>query len=124
MQHDVILYWCTSAYPVRAENLYLREIKNLVSKYEEHVDSIGFSGHHDGIAMDIMAYCYGARYFERHFTLDHNWKGTDHKASLEPSGLTRLIRDLGMAENADNNKDEEISNVEMHNRNFHKYQPK
>ena len=52
------------------------------------------SGHHLGIAIDILAYALGANYIERHFTLDRTWKGTDHAASLEPTGLTKLIRDL------------------------------
>ena len=55
---------------------------------------LDFSGHHLGIAIDIAAYALGANYIERHFTLDRTWKGTDHAASLEPAGLTKLVRDL------------------------------
>ena len=47
-----------------------------------------------GIAVDIAALALGAEYFERHFTLDRTWKGTDHAASLEPTGLLKLARDL------------------------------
>ncbi len=56
--------------------------------------AIGFSGHHKGIAIDMAALTLGAQYFERHFTLDRTYKGTDHSASLEPDGLRRLNRDL------------------------------
>jgi len=53
--------------------------------------AIGFSGHHLGIAIDVAAYAMGATWNERHFTKDRTWKGTDHAASLEPTGLTVCI---------------------------------
>ena len=58
------------------------------------MNSIAFSGHHLGIAIDLGALMLGAKYIERHFTLDRTWKGTDHAASLEPSGLDKLCRDI------------------------------
>ena len=119
---DTVLYWCTSAYPCKPTNLYLKEISRLYENHASSLKGIGFSGHHDGIAMDLIAYTLGAKYFERHFTLDHNWKGTDHKASLSPDGLTRLTRDLRSAEEAFKSKPSEITTEEMHNRNFHKFQ--
>ena len=79
---DVVLYHCVSGYPVVVEELYLLEIKNLIGKYSNDVKGI-ISGHHTGIAADISALTLGAKYFERHFTLDRTWKGTDHAASLE-----------------------------------------
>jgi len=69
-------------------------VKEFVEKYHGILKGIGFSGHHNGIAADIAALALGARYFERHFTLDRTMKGTDHAASLEPQGLTKLVRDL------------------------------
>ena len=87
---DVVLYSCTSGYPVPFEDVCLMEIKRLNDKYGHIVKSIGFSGHHLGIAVDIAAYILGAEWIERHFTLDRTWKGTDHAASLEPDGLRRL----------------------------------
>ena len=90
---DIILYICTSDYPSKVEDACLLEINNLKKKYK-NVNSIGFSGHHSGIAIDNAALVLGAEYFERHFTLDRSWKGTDHAASLEPSGLRKLKRDL------------------------------
>ena len=47
-----------------------------------------------GINIDNVAYALGANLIERHFTLDRTWKGTDHAASLEPNGLSKLSRDL------------------------------
>ena len=73
---------------------------------------IGFSGHHKGIAPDIAALTLGARYFERHFTLDRTWKGTDHAASLEPDGMRKLSRDLKLVAKSLQNKPQEILDIE------------
>ncbi|MBU5612556.1 N-acetylneuraminate synthase family protein [Geomonas sp. Red51] len=91
---DLVLYACTSGYPVPFEDICLYQIRHLVESFGHRVRGIGFSGHHLGIAADIAALALGARYFERHFTLDRTWKGTDHAASLEPDGMRRLARDL------------------------------
>ena len=91
---DVVLYACTSDYPVAFENLHLHEITRLRERYGGRIRAVGFSGHHLGIAADVAALALGAAWFERHFTLDRTWKGTDHAASLEPDGLRRLTRDL------------------------------
>lgn len=89
----LVIYACTSGYPVPHEDTCLYEIKRLTKKYGKEVKAIGFSGHHLGIAIDIAAQVLGASWIERHFTLDRTWKGTDHAASLEPDGLRRLSRD-------------------------------
>ncbi|PQJ28088.1 N-acetylneuraminate synthase family protein [Rubritalea profundi] len=91
---DLVLYSCTSGYPVAFEDICLREITRLRESYGNRVKKIGFSGHHLGIAADIGALALGAEVFERHFTMDRTWKGTDHAASLEPDGMRRLARDL------------------------------
>lgn len=93
-KNRVVLYNCTSGYPVPFEDVCLLEIRTLVQKYKSRVKSIGFSGHHLGIAVDMAAYTMGAEWNERHFTKDRTWKGTDHAASLEPEGLKKLCRDL------------------------------
>ncbi len=118
---DVVLYHCVSGYPVVVEELYLLEIKNLIGKYSNDVKGIGFSGHHTGIAADISALTLGAKYFERHFTLDRTWKGTDHAASLEPDGLRRLVRDLKSVNKALKTKTKEVLDVEEFQRNKLKY---
>lgn len=91
---DLVLYNCTSGYPVPFEDVCLLDIHLLVEHYQNKVKHIGFSGHHLGIAVDVAAYTLGANIVERHFTLDRTWKGTDHAASLEPMGLRKLSRDL------------------------------
>jgi sialic acid synthase len=93
-QSRLYLYSCTSGYPVPFKDICLLEILYLKDLYENRVNGIGFSGHHLGIAVDIAAYTLGATWIERHFTKDRTWKGTDHSASLEPSGLKKLARDL------------------------------
>ncbi|TCD58092.1 N-acetylneuraminate synthase family protein [Synechococcus sp. BS55D] len=120
LKHTV-LYWCTSAYPARPADLSLLEIRSLIEKYGHELQAVGYSGHHEGIAMDLIAFTLGATYFERHFTLNHNWKGTDHKASLMPEGLTKLTRDLRSARQALAFKSCEIIDAELHNRKFHKF---
>ncbi|MEM1058175.1 MAG: N-acetylneuraminate synthase family protein [Verrucomicrobiota bacterium] len=90
----VVLYSCTSGYPVAFEDICLYEITRLQERFGERVKEIGFSGHHLGIAADVAAMALGATWIERHYTLDRTWKGTDHAASLEPDGLRRLVRDI------------------------------
>ena len=48
----------------------------------------------------MAAVTLGAKFVERHFTLDRTWKGTDHAASLEPQGLTKLVRDINLINNS------------------------
>lgn len=93
-KNRVVLYNCTSGYPVPFEDVCLLDIRLLQQKYAHRVKHIGFSGHHLGIAIDVAAYALGAVWVERHFTKDRTWKGTDHAASLEPGGLGKLVRDL------------------------------
>jgi len=103
------------------EDLSLLEIKRLKETYGKLVKEIGFSGHHNGIAMDIAAYTLGASVIERHFTLNRTWKGTDHAASLEPDGLRKLARDLRNAHKALTYKKEEILDIEKAQREKLKY---
>jgi sialic acid synthase len=91
---DVVLYACTSGYPIAPGEACLMEVPRLIEAYGESLKAVGYSGHHNGIAIDVAAFTLGATYIERHFTLDRTWKGTDHAASLEPDGLRRLVRNL------------------------------
>lgn len=118
---DLTIYACTSGYPVAFEDVCLLEITRLRECYEDIVKRIGFSGHHNGIAIDVAAYTLGAEVFERHFTLDRTWKGTDHAASLEPDGLRRLVRNLNATQMSLTYKKDEILPVEMVQRKKLKY---
>ena len=118
---DLVVFHCVSGYPVKFEDTSILEIKHLREKYGGMVKAIGFSGHHLGIAVDIAAYTLGASYIERHYTLDRTWKGTDHVASLEPDGVRRLKRDLGVVYKSLNYKKSEILPVEEVQREKLKY---
>jgi len=109
----VVLYACTSGYPVPFEQVSLLEIQRLKETYGSIVKNIGFSGHHLGIALDSVAYSLGAMYIERHFTLDRTSKGTDHAASLEPDGLRRVVRDIDAVSKALRYKQTEILDIEL-----------
>jgi N-acetylneuraminate synthase len=109
---DTVIYACTSGYPVDFEDVCLLEITRLKEAYDGIVKAIAFSGHHNGISVDIAAYVLGAEYIERHFTLNRTWKGTDHAASLEPDGLRRLIRDLNATQAALTYKTTDVLPVE------------
>ena len=67
-------------------------IETFRERYPEVV--VGLSDHQDGIAMSLVAYMLGARVVEKHFTLSHAAKGTDHAFSLMPEGMRKLVRDL------------------------------
>jgi sialic acid synthase len=114
---DLIVYSCTSGYPVPFEDISLFEIKRIKESYGSRVKAIGFSGHHLGIAVDIAAYTLGAQWIERHYTLDRTWKGTDHSASLEPDGVRKLTRDLNATYMSLTYKKEDILDIEKVQRN-------
>lgn len=109
---DLVLYSCTSGYPVPFKDVCLLEITKLKDKHGSKVKAIGFSGHHLGIAIDNAAVALGAVWIERHFTLDRTWKGTDHAASLEPGGLRKLVRDLHATCESLTYKSEDILDIE------------
>jgi sialic acid synthase len=109
----LVIYSCTSGYPVPFEDVSLLEIRRLHELYHDVVKEIAFSGHHLGIAIDIAAYTLGAVWIERHFTKDRTWKGTDHAASLEPDGLRKLVRNLNGTFKALTYKGKEILDIEQ-----------
>ncbi|MBU8907590.1 N-acetylneuraminate synthase family protein [Desertibacillus haloalkaliphilus] len=109
---DLVIYSCVSGYPVPFEDLSLLDITRIKNKFEKDVKGIGFSGHHLGIAPDVAALTLGAKYVERHYTLDRTWKGTDHSASLEPHDLRQLVVDLRNVASALTFKEQEILEIE------------
>ena len=110
---DLVLYNCTSGYPVPFEDVCLLDINVLIDKYKDDVKHIGFSGHHLGIAVDVAAFTLGASIIERHYTIDRTWKGTDHAASLEPMGLRKLSRDVNAVYKALKFKSQDILPIEQ-----------
>ena len=120
----LVIFSCTSGYPVAFEDVSLLEIDRIKELYGNRVKEVGFSGHHLGIAIDIAAYTLGASWIERHFTKDRTWKGTDHAASLEAPGLTKMIRDLNASYKALTYKKSEVLEVEQIQRDKLKYRKK
>jgi len=92
---NICLLQCTSGYPCEHNEMNLNVIKTYRKSFPNVV--IGLSDHQNGIAMATMAYVLGARVIEKHFTLNHAWKGMDHAFSLEPVGMKKMVRDLQRA---------------------------
>jgi sialic acid synthase len=89
---NLCIMQCTSGYPPPHEQLDLRVIETFYKAFPDII--IGFSSHDSGVAMPLVGYMLGARVFEKHFTLNRTWKGTDQAFSLEPAGLEKTVRDL------------------------------
>ena len=89
---QLCLLQCTAGYPAAFEELNLKVITTFRERFTSTV--VGLSSHDNGIAMAVAAYMLGARVVEKHFTLNHTWKGTDHAFSLEPIGFQKMVRDL------------------------------
>jgi len=113
---DIVLYSCTSDYPVKLNNIYLAEVKNIV-KYYAGIKAVGFSGHHEGYNIDnLIVSVPEVEYIERHFTLNKNWKGTDHIASLEPEEMRSLVKNIKDSELAWKTKNKDILDCELEQR--------
>ena len=92
--------------------MFYWKLLNLKKIFKDEIFDYAFSGHHKGIAIDIAAYTHGATWIERHFTKDRTWKGTDHAASLEPPGMSKLTRNLNSVYDALKFKSQEILDIE------------
>lgn len=111
----VVMYHCTSEYPVPFERLFLLEIPKLINM--DLWKDVGFSNHGYGIAADVAAYTLGANWIERHFVDDRTLKHSDAAASLECDGLKKLCRDLKAVQKALSHKKEEMTQEEIVQRN-------
>lgn len=96
-KEDLVLMHCVGTYPAKDEDLNLACIQTLRDRYEVPV---GYSGHEVGLATSLAAAVLGACVIERHITLDRAMWGSDQAASVEPHGLSRLVRDIHVAERA------------------------
>lgn len=92
---DVILLQCSANYPIRDEEVNL----NVINTYKEKFDIlVGYSDHSVGVGASPYAVAMGAKVIEKHFTLDKNFEGPDHKASLNPNELKQLIDEIRKVE--------------------------
>ncbi len=94
----VVLMHATSTYPLEPEEANLRVIATLRDRYPGV--PVGYSGHERGLQIALAAVAIGAVAVERHITLDRTMWGSDHAASLEPTGLEHLVRDIRVIERA------------------------
>jgi N-acetylneuraminate synthase len=92
---DLVLMHTTSTYPANYDELNLKAIPTMAEKYGV---PIGYSGHETGIPTSVAAAVLGACMVERHITMDRAMWGSDQSASLEPNGISRLVRDIRLVE--------------------------
>lgn len=95
---NISILHCLSQYPSEYQNINLLTISFLMEHYPQY--TIGYSDHSIGILMPAVAVGMGAEIIEKHITLDRNMKGTDHRGSLEPDGIWRMVRDIRNTEYA------------------------
>jgi N-acetylneuraminate synthase len=98
-----------SAYPAPYHALNLRAITTLAARYNVPV---GYSGHETGLASTVAAVALGACCIERHITLDRAMWGSDQAASLEPNGITRIVRDIRLVEESMGDGIKRLADVE------------
>lgn len=113
LKENVILLHCTSEYPATSESLNLHAISTM---REEFQIPIGYSDHSEGIFASLAAVALGAVLIEKHFTLDRNFEGPDHAASLEPSELKELVRGIRFVESAMGSRKKQPTKGEIKNR--------
>ncbi len=111
----ISLLHCTTEYPVPYEDVNLKAMHTLREQFGLEV---GYSDHTQGIEVSIAAVAMGASIIEKHFTLDRNMEGPDHKASLQPDELEKMVRGIRHIENAIGTGDKrparsEIKNIEI-----------
>lgn len=112
-KNDITLLHCTTEYPAPFDEINLRVLNTLSKKY--NVD-VGYSDHTKGIEVSIAATALGAKIIEKHFTLDCNMKGPDHKASLEPFEFKKLVNSIRNVEKALGNEKKQPSKSELKNK--------
>lgn len=109
---DIILLQCHTDYPTMMENVNLKAMHTLTNTF--HLP-VGLSDHSIGIEVPIAAVAMGATVIEKHFTLDRNMYGPDHKASIEPDGLASMIKAIRNIEVALGDGKKKCSSLEQKN---------
>lgn len=94
---EIVLLHCTTSYPAQYETINLKAMNTLQYAFKT---TVGYSDHSLGSQVAIAAVALGAKVIEKHFTLDKNMPGPDHKASLNPEELTNFINDIRIIEKA------------------------
>lgn len=110
---EITLLHCNTEYPTPMQDVNLRAMQTL---REETGLPVGYSDHTQGIEVPIAAAAMGAVVIEKHFTLDRNMEGPDHKASLEPGELQAMVQAVRNIETAMGDGDKRPSASELKNR--------
>ena len=106
----IILFQCTTAYPTPYENVNLKVISSFKKAFPDVI--IGFSDHSLGPLLGSAAVALGIDIIEKHFTLDQNFEGPDHQASLNPKELIEYVRNIRITELALGDSDKKIQDIE------------
>lgn len=112
-KQKITVLHCTSSYPAELSDVNLRA---MISIHDEFGVEVGYSDHTLGIEVAIAAVALGAKVIEKHFTLDRNMSGPDHKASLEPDELIRMVAGIRSIEKALGDGNKVITQNELQNR--------
>lgn len=109
---DISLLHCTTQYPTPMQDVNLRAMLTLKRRFEM---AVGYSDHTSGIEVSIAAVAMGASIIEKHFTLDRNMSGPDHKASLEPEELKKMVSCIRNIEDALGTYEKVVTDSEREN---------
>ena len=110
---EITLLHCNTQYPTPYEHVNLSAMNSIKDAMHKEV---GYSDHTQGIEVPIAAVAMGATVIEKHFTLDKNMEGPDHKASLDPTELKQMVRAIRNIEKAIGNGLKEPSSSELANK--------
>jgi len=110
---QLTLLHCTSCYPTPPSRVNLKRIKTLKDCFE---CDIGFSDHTDGNTASIGSIIYGASWIEKHFTLDRDEKGPDHRFSSDPDQFAKLVKDVRSMEQMIGNSAIKPNDIEQKSR--------
>ena len=112
-KQKITVLHCTSSYPAELSDVNLRAMLSIQTEFGVEV---GYSDHTLGTEVAIAAVALGAKVIEKHFTLDRNMSGPDHKASLEPDELIRMVAGIRSIEKALGDGNKVITHNELQNR--------
>jgi N,N'-diacetyllegionaminate synthase len=111
-REDITLLHCTTQYPTPFEAVNLRAMQALTTL---NCAGVGYSDHTVGIEVPIAAAAMGATVIEKHFTLDKNMEGPDHRASLDPAELAAMVRAVRNVESSLGSGVKEVADAERAN---------
>ncbi|WP_342508848.1 N-acetylneuraminate synthase [Sporosarcina sp. FSL K6-2383] len=113
LREYITVLHCTTEYPAPFETINLRAMNEMEKELQL---PIGFSDHSEGIAVSLASVTLGAAVIEKHFTLDRNLPGPDHRASLEPRELEEMVNGIRAIEHSLGNGHKVPTRIELENR--------